>query len=201
MNGIGHLPMHRSAWSALNGALRRPWLQVLLAGSVLWLALTWATLTTKNFHLVPSVIVVGAFLGPVAFVAYVYERTREVPLPMLLWCFIVGGLLGVATASVLEYRTLIDLRTMPTIMIGLIEESCKLLVPIAIFMLGRYRREADGLVFGVASGLGFAAFESMGYGLTALGHELIEQFLPLVDWSTRWAAAVTRARGSPRSSR
>jgi DNA-binding HxlR family transcriptional regulator len=41
---------------------------------------------------------------------------------------------------------------------------------------------------------------ALGYGLTALGRELIEQFLPLVDWSTRWAA-VTRARGSPRSSR
>jgi DNA-binding HxlR family transcriptional regulator len=40
-----------------------------------------------------------------------------------------------------------------------------------------------------------------GYGLTPLGHELIEQFLPLVAWSTRWAAAITRARGSPRSSR
>jgi len=40
-----------------------------------------------------------------------------------------------------------------------------------------------------------------GYGLTARGRGLIEQFLPLVAWSTRWAAAVTRARGSPRSSR
>ena len=43
--------------------------------------------------------------------------------------------------------------------------------------------------------------EPPGYRLTALGRGLIEQFLPLVDWSTRWAAAVTRARGSPRSSR
>ena len=40
-----------------------------------------------------------------------------------------------------------------------------------------------------------------GYGLTPLGRELIAQTLPLVAWSTRWAAAVTRARGSPRSSR
>jgi DNA-binding HxlR family transcriptional regulator len=40
-----------------------------------------------------------------------------------------------------------------------------------------------------------------GYGLTPLGHELIEQFLPLVAWSTRWAAALTRVRGTPRSSR
>ncbi len=43
--------------------------------------------------------------------------------------------------------------------------------------------------------------EPLGYRLTALGRGLIEQFLPLVDWSTRWAAALTRARGSPRSSR
>ena len=40
-----------------------------------------------------------------------------------------------------------------------------------------------------------------GYRLTRLGRELIEEFLPLVAWSTRWAAALTRARGSPRSSR
>jgi RsiW-degrading membrane proteinase PrsW (M82 family) len=61
-----------------------------------------------------------------------------------------------------------DLGALPTIAIGLIEETCKLLVPAAIFALGRYRREADGLLFGVVSGLGFAALESMGYGLTAL---------------------------------
>jgi RsiW-degrading membrane proteinase PrsW (M82 family) len=41
-------------------------------------------------------------------------------------------------------------------------------VPLAIFLTGRYRREADGLLIGVASGMGFAAFETMGYGLTAL---------------------------------
>jgi RsiW-degrading membrane proteinase PrsW (M82 family) len=87
---------------------------------------------------------------------------------MLLWCFIVGGMLGVTAASVLEYRTLTDLGTLPTIAIGLIEESCKLLVPVAIFMRGRYRSEADGVLFGVTCGLGFAAFESMGYGLTML---------------------------------
>ncbi len=26
-----------------------------------------------------------------------------------------------------------------------------------------------------------------GYGLTVLGHELVEQFVPLVGWSERWA--------------
>jgi DNA-binding HxlR family transcriptional regulator len=26
-----------------------------------------------------------------------------------------------------------------------------------------------------------------GYGLTALGHDLVDQFVPLVAWSERWA--------------
>jgi DNA-binding HxlR family transcriptional regulator len=40
-----------------------------------------------------------------------------------------------------------------------------------------------------------------GYGLSPLGRELTERFLPLVTWAARWAAVVTRGRGSPRSSR
>jgi RsiW-degrading membrane proteinase PrsW (M82 family) len=148
--------------------LRHAWLQTLLGGVVLFTALDAATLATRNINLVPSVIVVGAFLGPVAFVTYVYERAPEVPLPTLLRCFIVGGLLGLGAAAVLEYRTLIELGALPAIAIGLIEETCKLLLPVAILLRGRYHREADGVLFGVASGMGFAAFETMGYGLSAL---------------------------------
>jgi RsiW-degrading membrane proteinase PrsW (M82 family) len=149
--------------------LRRPWFQTLCAGVVIWSLLDWATVASKNLNLVPSLIVVGASLGPIVFTAYVYERDHEVPPHLLLWCFIVGGALGVTAASVLEYRTILALGAMPTLAIGLIEETCKLVVPVAIFLLAtRHRREIDGLLFGVASGLGFAALESMGYGLTML---------------------------------
>jgi len=148
--------------------LLRPWLLVLIGGAVLWAALTWATIETGNLNLVPSVIVLGAFLGPVAFVAWVYDRAREVPLPTLVICFVTGGALGVTGASLLEYRTMIDLGALPTVAVGLAEESCKLIVPLAIFLSGRYRREADGLLIGVASGMGFAALETMGYAFTAL---------------------------------
>ena len=154
--------------AGVGSTLLRPWLLVLIGGAVLWAALTWATIQTGNLNLLPSVIVLGAFLGPVAFVAWVYDRAGEVPLPTLLICFITGGALGVTGASLLEYRTMIDLGALPTVAVGLAEESCKLIVPLAIFLTGRYRREADGLLIGVASGMGFAAFETMGYGLTAL---------------------------------
>jgi DNA-binding HxlR family transcriptional regulator len=40
-----------------------------------------------------------------------------------------------------------------------------------------------------------------GYGLTRPGRGLIAKFLPLVAWSNRWAGALTRGRGTPRSSR
>ena len=154
--------------SAVRERVMRPWLLVLVGGAVLWLGVRTALLDTGNINLVPSLIVLGAFLGPVVFVMYVYERAQDVPWPLLLVCFIAGGVLGVTAASVLEYRTLLGLGVLPTIAIGLIEETCKLLLPLAIFIAGRFRREADGLLFGVASGLGFAAFESMGYGLTML---------------------------------
>src|SRR3954453_788710 len=199
------------AVAGLLDLLRRPWFQVLVVGLLLWLGLTWATVTTKNIHLVPSVIALGAFLGPVAFVIYVYDRARDVPVPMLLWCFLVGGVLGITAASVLEYRTMMDLRALPTGAIGLIEESSKLLVPLAIFAIGKYPREADGLLFGVASGMGFAALESMGYGLNALflshGHiGEVERLLFVRGvlspaghgaWTGLVCAALWRARARP----
>jgi RsiW-degrading membrane proteinase PrsW (M82 family) len=159
---------HHSLAANVALALRRPWVQTLLGGLALWIILDWATLASKNINLVPSLILLGACLGPVTFVTYVYERVRDVPWPSLLQCFVVGGILGVTAASILEYRTLLDYGALPTLATGLIEETSKLLVPLVIFAVGRHRREADGLLIGVASGMGFAAFESMGYGLTTL---------------------------------
>jgi protease PrsW len=57
---------------------------------------------------------------------------------------------------------------LPTLGIGLIEESAKLIVPLVFYFIGRYRSEAAGIVLGVASGMGFAAFETMGYGFVSL---------------------------------
>jgi hypothetical protein len=104
---------------------RRPWFQVLVAGAAIWVLVDLATLASKNVNLVPSLIVVGASVGPIVFTAYVYEHAREDPSYLLLWCFIVGGALGVVAASVLEYRTILELGALPTLAIGLTEETCK----------------------------------------------------------------------------
>jgi protease PrsW len=106
----------------------------------------------------------------VTFVVYLFERLREQPviLPALAVAFAAGGSLGVAAASVLEYQTLIDLGTLPMLAVGLIEESVKLLVPVWLLARGRFRAPAHGLLIGVTAGMGFAALETMGYGLVAL---------------------------------
>jgi RsiW-degrading membrane proteinase PrsW (M82 family) len=168
MSELEHRRVELAPATWIWSVLRQAWVQTLIVGIVLWNVLTWTAIASDNLNLVPSVILVGAFLGPVTFVVYVYERVRNVSWVSLLQCFVVGGLIGVAGASLLEYRALLDYGALPTVAIGLIEETCKLLVPVFIFAAGRFRREADGLLIGVASGMGFAAFESMGYGLMAL---------------------------------
>jgi RsiW-degrading membrane proteinase PrsW (M82 family) len=57
---------------------------------------------------------------------------------------------------------------LPKLLIGLIEESAKLIVPLIFYFVGRYRSEAAGIVLGVATAAGFASLETMGYGFVSL---------------------------------
>ncbi|MBI4286754.1 MAG: PrsW family intramembrane metalloprotease [Chloroflexi bacterium] len=146
------------------------WLWVLLSGLALFFATDWALNMTANPRYLPTVILVGATVVPVTFVVYIYERlpAREIPVPSLVIASLWGGTLGLVVAGVLEYQTARQLGVLPMVGIGLIEESAKLILPVIIFLRGRFRSESDGLVFGVAAGMGFAALETMGYGFTVL---------------------------------
>ena len=151
-------------------ALHSTWLRTLAGGAAVYGCITAAALNTQNINLVPSVLVLGALLIPVTFVVYLFERLREAPaiVPVLAVVFAAGGSLGVAAASVLEYQTLVDLGTLPMLAVGLIEETVKLAVPVWLLARGRLRTPAEGLLIGVTAGMGFAALETMGYGLVAL---------------------------------
>ena len=89
-------------------------------------------------------------------------------MPLLTTCFVVGGLIGVIMAGFIEYGTLRNLGVASLFGVGLIEETVKLIFPVVMFVSWKYQHEADGLLFGVAAGMGFAALETMGYALVNL---------------------------------
>jgi RsiW-degrading membrane proteinase PrsW (M82 family) len=144
-----------------------PWLWILIAGIVLFFGAEEALRITNNPNFFPTVLLVGAFTIPIAFVSYFYDhvRDRDISLALLTTCFIVGGTVGLIAAGFLEYKTLQNLNIFGLVGVGFIEESVKLIFPIAMYITWRYRHEADGLIFGMAAGMGFAALETMGYGL------------------------------------
>jgi hypothetical protein len=129
------------------GLLRRRWVQIFVSGSILLFLVERTLVATSNPNYVPSVILLGAFLVPITFVTYLYERMPgwEVPLPALAICFLWGGVLGTVVAGTLEYDVARALGFLPKLAIGLIEEGAKLIVPLNIFyFVGRYRSEAAG---------------------------------------------------------
>jgi RsiW-degrading membrane proteinase PrsW (M82 family) len=147
----------------------RPWVQIIIAGIVLFIGTEQALTVTNNPNFFPTVLLVGAFTVPIAFVAYFYEhvRDRDISPALLTTCFIVGGVIGLMAAGFLEYGTLRNASYFGLVGVGLIEEAAKMIFPIAMYVAWRYRHEADGLLFGIAAGMGFAALETMGYGLVS----------------------------------
>jgi RsiW-degrading membrane proteinase PrsW (M82 family) len=155
--------------------LSQRWLQVLVGGIILFVAAEQGLKLTGNLNLIPTVILVGAFVVPITFVSYFFSAERrmdrrfhpEISLPLVSTSFFVGGAVGVVAAGALEYSTLTAMSVGTLFGVATIEEAAKLIVPVIIFLFSRYRSQADGLLFGVATGMGFAALETMGYGMVA----------------------------------
>ncbi len=148
----------------------RKWFQILFGGLLLFIATEEAFRITGNSNFFPTVILLGALLVPVSFIAYVYDRipAKEISLSCILICFLGGGAVGVIAAALLEFQTIQNMGIPMLLVVGLVEEGAKLIFPLIQYARWKYRSEADGLLFGVAAGMGFAALETMGYGLVAL---------------------------------
>jgi RsiW-degrading membrane proteinase PrsW (M82 family) len=135
----------------------------------LWLASVITTFITGNPNLVPTVVLLGSFLVPVTFVAWAFERrdTGELTPGLLFSTFVVGGVLGVVGASVLE-AYLLHPSAWLFLGVGLIEEGAKLAALASLTRTLAVKSVRDGMILGAAVGFGFAAFESAGYAFTAL---------------------------------
>src|SRR6266849_840131 len=145
------------------------WLRALLIGVVLFVITTVVMFLTDNLNLYPTVILIGNFLVPVVFVAFLYDHQHMSKLSpdTVATSFCIGGILGVIEASILESLLLPlanhsadGLSLGGAFLVGLIEEGCKIA---AVMFLARripHDSQMDGLLLGGAVGMGFAALES-----------------------------------------
>lgn len=166
--------------AAIKAQWRRWWWKILLIGIALYAVVSNVTLSTGNILLLPNLFMIGTFLVPIVYVAYLYEdgTLYDVPLSRIALLFFFGGVIGTVVASLLLSRLLVDggeglfgSQTLwNALLIGFAEEAAKLVVllPFLVFARKRYATVMHGIVLGAAAGMGFAAFESMGYAFLAL---------------------------------
>ena len=145
---------------------------VLVGGACSYLLVLHTLLVTDNVNFVPALLLLGSAVVPAAVLTLVAAGGGRpvVPAATVVIVASLGGVIGIVAAGSLEYDTLKRLDTVPVVFVGLIEETAKLLVPAALLLTALRLRPRAGVVLGVASGMGFATLETMGYGFTALVH-------------------------------
>lgn len=146
------------------------WTWVLVGGLGLFLVADQLIKLTGGANFLPLLVVLGAFIMPVTFVVFIYERLplANKNIRWVLASFFMGGIIGLIMAGLLEYATVSSLNLSGLFVVGVIEEAAKLIFPMLLFWGGGFRAEANGVLFGVAAGMGFAALETMGYGVVSL---------------------------------
>ncbi len=146
------------------------WWRVLLIALALYVAGIAVLFFSGNPNLFPTIIMLGSFMIPVAYVAFFYERRHvsRLALPTISLSFLYGGLLGTFAASILEPLLISNLNFLTAFEVGLIEEFVKILGVLVIARRWGHDSELDGMILGAAAGMGFAALESMGYAFVAL---------------------------------
>jgi len=135
---------------------------------------------SSNNHLVPLVALVGAAVVPVAFALFCWEEGAFVDMPptVIGLAFISGGLFGLLGAAIFESPLSADSSAVVTgLVAGVVEESVKAGLLVWFLRDRRLRSELDGLVLGVAVGMGFAALETAGYGADAFATNIGGGFL------------------------
>lgn len=201
----------RFAW-----ARRFAWIGVLILGSLAYLLVLRTLTRTENLNFVPSLILLGSIVVPITVLVFAASGGRRIVAPtgMIVFTAIAGGVIGTVAAGTLEYDTLHALKVLPMILVGLIEESAKLIVPLLLLLIVRRPDPQSGVIIGVASGMGFATLETMGYGFNALLSQgnlaAVEQTLLLrallspaghVAWTGLTVAALWRIPSAARKGR
>lgn len=151
-----------------NAESRTSWIKVFFIGLGVYFLSLFVMIFTSNTNLFPTVVLIGNFLVPVTYIAFFYERRHlsKLDIPTTASVFLYGGFLGVLASAILEPFLVRPSDPFSVLMIGIIEEGVKIAGVMWIVRKRRPVSEVDGLIIGMAAGMGFAALESMGYTFT-----------------------------------
>ncbi|WP_162801601.1 PrsW family intramembrane metalloprotease [Brachybacterium saurashtrense] len=150
--------------------LRLAWLLALVGGVVAYVTTFAIMLLTSNPTMLPTVLLVGAAVIPLT-VLLLAQSTAAGPLApgrIVLVTAAAGGLFGICAAGLEESLAGVALGRASILLVGVIEETAKLVVPLIVLALAHRVTRGGGIVIGIASATGFAVLETMGYGFDAL---------------------------------
>jgi len=167
---LGHSKVHEFRWALIVG----------LAG----------VLVLYISGLIAGAILVAAFLVPVLYLIYLYETQVYRDAPATVLGFTIGGGLVAGIVVTLLVRALyhplsysanplaapevnIGALLLLGLLVPIVQEAVKPLPAILLPNRAEYAETVDGLVFGVAAGLGFALAETLinfSSAITYLGH-------------------------------
>lgn len=145
------------------------WGRILLGGLALWGLAIFVTLGTGIANFLPAIIIVGSFLVPVTFMTWVHEgkKSGEVTFALMLRTFLFAGLLGVLATTVLQSYFLSPSPFLYTAT-ALVVQAAQVVLLGYLARRVRDRSMRAGMLLGATMGLGFGAFQTVGYGLNAL---------------------------------
>ena len=188
----------------------KPWAfaRIFLFSVAAYALLVYGYETFQNDNFLPGIIVFGSVAFPLAILVFFFEMNvpRNVSLLQVLRMAVFGGILSLVVALFLFQYTNLD-SWMGAMSAGIVEESGKALVVVYFARNRRFRWTLNGLLIGVAVGMGFSVFETMGYVFRSLGggtqamFDTITQrgWLNLLGDHTLWTglvgAALWRVRG------
>ena len=150
--------------------LRFAWLLALVLGVLAYVATFVLMLLTGNPMMLPTVLLVGAAVIPLTVLLFAQSSRIGplVPTRIVLVTAALGGLFTICAAGLEESIAGLLFGRASILLVGIIEESAKLVVPLLVLALAHRVTRGGGIVIGIAAGTGFAVLETMGYGFAAL---------------------------------
>lgn len=119
-------------------------------------------------NVVPGLIFLGSLAVPFTLVVFFWEINvpRNISFFDVLKIFFIGGTLSLFLTFLLnQFFPMGDLDYFGAILVGIVEESAKLLAVLVFVREAKTKYILNGLLIGAATGAGFAVFETAGYAL------------------------------------